>query len=151
MAGSFRRAGRAAKEVSMKSTTWIGMGASVLGCAVLCGACGSDKEDDSQLASDGTESVAAAQQSTHLTHGVFAGLGAAAMTDPKAAADDGAASPYVWPAGCVTKAKDASNPALVHVTFASCTGPFGLVKITGGVDVTFSLGTDGFCTRTWWV
>lgn len=92
-------------------------------------------EESQQLAADGNESSAAAAQSTHIGNLVFASV---TKADPATAATDVASAPKLWPAGCVTRVKDAANPLLVHITFNECTGPFGLVHLNGGEDVTFS-------------
>ena len=47
-----------------------------------------------------------------------------------------------WPAGCATRAKDSSNP-IVTVTLNNCSGPFGLLKWSGTLTVTFAKNTDG--------
>src|SRR6185436_20731534 len=79
-----------------------------------------------------------------------AGLGQVLLSpiqaaDAKAAADAAQAvetKPITGlsPEGCATKTRDGDN---VHVEFNSCTGPFGLVRLKGGIDVTFSVAPDG--------
>lgn len=45
----------------------------------------------------------------------------------------------LFPAGCVTKAADGAK---VVVDYNDCTGPFGRVKLSGGIDATFSVSTE---------
>jgi hypothetical protein len=41
-----------------------------------------------------------------------------------------------YPAGCVSSTRSGVE---VHLQFDDCTGPFGLVRLNGGIDATFSL------------
>jgi hypothetical protein len=115
------------------------LGATAFGCHKAQPIENADEESQ-QLAADGNESSAASAQSTNIGNLVFASV---TKQDPAAAATDVASAPKLWPSGCVTRVKDAQNPLLVHITFAECTGPFGLVHLTGGEDVTFSKSPAG--------
>jgi hypothetical protein len=109
--------------------------------AVLAG-CTSGPIDptEEQIAADGTEGMAASTQSTSLADVVFDGV---SVSDPADAAGQLGAPGQLWPSGCVTRAGDATDPLVVHVTFEGCTGPFGLVDIDGEETVTFSAGAAG--------
>jgi hypothetical protein len=96
--------------------------------------------DEEQLAADGTEAMTASSQSTHLGNIVFQSV---SVADPQMAAQQLAGQTALWPAGCVTRAKDPANPLVVHVTFSDCTGPFGLVHLNGEELVTLSPGEGG--------
>jgi hypothetical protein len=54
------------------------------------------------------------------------------------AAAEAAARPAValYPPSCVTKQAEG---AVVHATFAGCTGPFGRVTVDGGLDASFAI------------
>jgi hypothetical protein len=95
---------------------------------------------EEQLATDGTEAMSASSQSTNLASVVFEGV---TQTDPTKAAGELGAPTKLWPAGCVTRAKDPTNPNVVDVTFNDCIGPFGLVHLNGTEIVTFSPGSNG--------
>jgi len=105
-------------------------------------ACSSSPIDpaEEQIAADGTEGMAAATQSTSLAGVVFDGV---SVSDPLAAAGQLGAPGQLWPSGCSTRSRDTADPAVVHLGFADCTGPFGLVQIDGTATVTFSAGAGG--------
>ena len=106
------------------------------GALVACSSKTSSGGDSTNT--DSNEAAASSAQSQHMAGLVFNSVSSA---DPAMAATSVATGTQLWPAGCVTRAKDASNANLVHVTFNDCTGPFGLVHLNGGVDVAFSAGT----------
>jgi hypothetical protein len=114
--------------------------------ALAAGCAAGPTADESQLASDGEAATAADTQSQSVAAVV---LDPVSVADPAAAtaqiasAAPAAAAAALWPAGCVTRAKDPTNPLLVHVTFDDCTGPFGLVHIDGGADALLSHGASG--------
>ncbi|HVY44795.1 MAG TPA: hypothetical protein VHB21_02905 [Minicystis sp.] len=89
------------------------------------------------LASDGAEVSAASAQAMHLDSVVFSSVSSA---DPAKATEQASASDAVWPPGCVSREKIAPNQ--VEVTFADCTGPFGLVHLDGDEIATFSAGAS---------
>jgi hypothetical protein len=116
---------------------------SVLGFALatLAAGCGVAADPtELQVAADGVQATSASSQSISLTNVVFDGV---TVTDPGKAAAELAMPTALWPAGCVTRAKDPTNPDMVHVTFTDCTGPFGLVHIDGQEVVTLSPGAAG--------
>jgi hypothetical protein len=95
---------------------------------------------EEQVASDGTEAMTASVQSTQLGNVVFSSV---SSQDPSTAVTQLASAMPLYPAGCVTEAKDPTNPAVVDVTFTDCTGPFGLVHLDGELIVTLSAGAGG--------
>lgn len=111
--------------------------------AVACGAksTGSSSTADSNASDNGdaTEAAGSAAQTSDLEQTL---LGSVQSQDPAVAAGSVAAAQW-WPAGCATRTKDASNPAVVHVHLESCTGPFGIRQHTGDITVTFSKNADG--------
>jgi hypothetical protein len=128
----------------------------VLGGALMAG-CGSKASTSSssgentdsdtlQLSTDGQEASASSEQSTHIGNIIFASL---SSEDPAKASGEAAGAPSkLWPPGCLTRAKDPTNPRVVHLTFKDCTGPFGLVKLNGEETVTFDKGADGKLTAS---
>jgi hypothetical protein len=114
-------------------------------------ACGS-KNDSSASGTDaivGDASVAseASGQSQHFTNDVLNAIQPTSKTADAAGGDVAAPTVKLWPASCVTREKDANacdaNSCLVHITFNDCTGPFGLVHIDGGEDVTITTSGGG--------
>jgi hypothetical protein len=95
---------------------------------------------DMQVATDGAEALSATSQSISLANVVFDEV---SVGDPVKAAAQLGMPGQLWPVGCVTRARDAADPEVVHVTLNDCTGPFGLVHIDGGERVTLSLGAMG--------
>lgn len=95
---------------------------------------------EEQIAADGTQGMEASSQSTNLASVVFDGV---SVSDPALAAGQLGAPGQLWPSGCTTRTRDATDAELVHVTFTDCTGPFGLLHLDGGEDVTFGPGTGG--------
>jgi hypothetical protein len=95
---------------------------------------------EEQVATDGTEAMTAQAQSTHLGDIVFSGV---SSQDPATAAVQLSASTQLYPASCVSRAKDPTNASVVDVTFTDCTGPFGLVHLNGEMIVTLSAGSGG--------
>ncbi len=108
--------------------------------AVLAACSGPVDPIEEQIAADGSEGMAASTQSTSLAGVVFDGV---SVADPAEAAGQLGAPGQLWPSGCVTRARDAVEPDVVHVTFADCSGPFGLLDIDGEVTVTLSAGPAG--------
>lgn len=88
---------------------------------------------------DATEAAGSSAQASDLEHTL---LGNVQSQDPMAAAGSVAAAQW-WPAGCSTRTRDASNPAVVHVHLDSCTGPFGIRQHSGDITITFSKNADG--------
>jgi hypothetical protein len=127
----------------------------VLGAGVLSG-CRKETTDSSSteaidsdtaaLVTDAEDERLSRGQAMHIGTIVFAAI---AHADPDQAGDDLADKPTaLWPAGCVTRTKDATNPRVVHLHFDHCTGPFGLVKLTGDEVVTFDKAADGQLSAT---
>lgn len=129
----------------------------VLGAGLLSG-CGSsstpaagngDEPVDTatqQLAVDGAAELESSGQATHMGNIVFA---AVTSPDPAKASGELAGPPSkLWPSGCLTRAKDQTNPNVVHLTFKDCTGPFGLVHLNGEEIVTFDKTGAGTLTAS---
>jgi hypothetical protein len=114
----------------------------LLGLCLLA-AChrGSADADDAQLTGDGAEAMSSCGQSTHLAGLVF---GAVSAADPaKAAAQVGGQPAELWPDGCVTRSRDATDPRTAHVTFHGCSGPFGMLDLRGSETVVFTGQSGG--------
>ena len=101
-----------------------------LSAAACGGAAGTDD--------DGNDANAAMSQSGAVE---FMLTSPVSSNDPATAASAVAAAQW-WPAGCATRAKDPTQP-IVTVTLNNCTGPFGLVKWSGTMTVTFAKNADG--------
>ncbi len=122
----------------MNTSTRIFLGFSLTLLVAGCGA-GPDATE-AQVASDGNEATAASAQSTNLGSVVFENV---SVADPVKAAGQLAAPSQLWPSGCVTSPRSATDPSVVTVTFTGCTGPFGLVSLDGQETVTLSAGPNG--------
>ena len=121
--------------------TALGFALSTLVAGLVAGCAGGAADPaEAQVAADGSQAMTASAQSTDLGSVVFANVDVA---DPGAAAAELAVGAKLWPLGCVSRARDTADPAVVHVTFTDCTGPFGLVHIDGEEDVTLSAGANG--------
>ena len=114
--------------------------------AVACGAksngsdsSGSAADSNASDNSDANEAAGSAAQTSDMEQTL---LGSVQSQDPMAAAGSVAAAQW-WPAGCATRTRDASNPAVVHVHLDNCTGPFGIRQHSGDITVTFSKNADG--------
>lgn len=98
-----------------------------------------DQGSDANGAESDTESL-----STSLIGGDGTSLNLASATDlvtregelAPANLGDGAKA-FFRPAGCLTVTQDTANKSAKYA-FADCTGPYGIVHITGEIDVTFS-------------
>ncbi len=129
----------------MKRQSGLGM-LGFVGMSVLVAACASKNtasssstddtaapgEDVSQTESD-TEALATlhvGESGSTLAPTSFSGGG-----DIQVQGGLGAGLSSLQPAGCVT---ETATPGKVTYVYASCTGPWGLVHLTGTVDVTYS-------------
>lgn len=121
----------------MKRTATILFG---LTLGALFAACAgtTDDDDGDQVADDGVEVITSASQAIEVGSLAFDPV---SQSDPATAADEVVANTSgLGSPSCVTKTKDAAEPRVVHITFADCTGPYGLVHVKGEVKVTFSAG-----------
>lgn len=118
----------------MNQTT-IGRSLLTLALGVSLAACGGAAGQDDESSEANTSTTQASAVEYMITKPL-------ASTDPATAAANLQADNQWWPAGCVTRVKDASQP-IVTLTLNNCTGPFGLVKWSGTVTVTFSKNGDG--------
>jgi hypothetical protein len=116
------------------------------GCTVLGGTKTGDNTadngDDTQLAQDAAALTAGSSQSAGLGQVLLSPIQAEDMSAADVAAQAVETRPITGlsPEGCATKTRDGDK---VHVEFNSCTGPYGLVRLDGGVDVTFSVTATG--------
>lgn len=112
--------------------------------ALACASKASDGSSTSPTSSDADsvdngEATASSAQASRFDQMLF---GSVQGQDPSAAASSLAAAQW-WPAGCATRAKDPTNPHVVRVTLNGCSGPFGMLKHSGEITVTFSKNADG--------
>jgi len=121
--------------------------ASLSSLAFLAAACSSKSSDsgsiDAQDQADSVEATSSNAQSTHFTE-LF--TSSVTSSDPQQAATSNAAIRQFWPASCATRAQDPTNPLVVHVTLNDCTGPFGMVHVSGELTATFGKNASGGLT-----
>lgn len=101
-----------------------------------------DNGDDGQLANDAAALTSGGSQSTGLGQVLLSPVQPedAKAADVAAKAVETRPITGLLPEGCATKTRTGET---VHVEFKGCTGPFGLVRINGGVDMTFSITPAG--------
>ena len=114
------------------------LGAVTVGCGSKATDTGSTSADASENA-DSAEVGASSSQTSRFDEMLYAPV---AGQDPEAAAGSVVAAQW-WPAGCASRARDATNKSVVKVTLNDCSGPFGLAHHTGEITVTFSKNADG--------
>jgi hypothetical protein len=114
-------------------------GAALVACGSKSSSTSGTDTTTSAETADGNEAEASSAQVSRMEEAIFSPVSA---TDPAAAASNIASANW-WPAGCVTRQKDATNPTVVHIHLNDCTGPFGLVHHTGDITVTFSKNASG--------
>lgn len=119
-----------------------------LACLVAVTACRKNKPDDStpastSLAEDGTDSSDIESTASALTATTTLATGANAFDQPVRAALAAKISTksFFLPADCVTSEIDANDPATVVHQFKACTGPWGLVRVTGKLTVHYAATT----------
>ncbi|MCC6554037.1 MAG: hypothetical protein IT372_13595 [Polyangiaceae bacterium] len=97
-----------------------------------------DDEADQQLAEDAAALSWEGSKSSGLGRAVLSPVQAADTQDADTAASSYETRPVAgfYPAGCVSSTRSGAS---VHVQFDDCTGPFGLVHLSGGIDAAFSL------------
>jgi hypothetical protein len=105
-----------------------------------CAAKNNGESVSAQDEADSTDANASSAQSSHFTE-MFAGSvsagGAQAAADANVVVNEG------WPLGCATRPKDPNDPLSVIGTMNGCTGPFGLVHVSGQLVATFSTSASG--------
>jgi hypothetical protein len=127
-------------EENMKMPKVSVFAALCLGAVVACSAgSSSSSAADTAENADSTEASASSSQASHFDQEL---LGSVSTSDPEAAAGAVSTAQW-WPAGCVTRQRDATNKSVVHVTLDDCTGPFGLRHHSGTLTLTFSKSTSG--------
>ncbi|MBW2455789.1 MAG: hypothetical protein JRI68_14830, partial [Deltaproteobacteria bacterium] len=109
--------------------------------SALSGGC--NLQTDQSLADDATASVSQTQQAAGLTKLITQPLDNEQPASPEEATETLEAKGIagLYPADCVTISPTSLKS--VHVEFDDCTGPFGLLHLTGGVDAEVSLNQDG--------
>lgn len=91
---------------------------------------------------DSTDANASSAQASQLSAVFVQGIASAKPEEASAQLNvSGAAG--LWPASCVTRTVDPANARVVHVHFDRCTGPFGLVALSGDMTATFSSNAAG--------
>jgi len=110
-------------------------------CLAACGLGTAEATDaaTAQLTSDGQEAISSNQQLTAFNSDAFN----VNVSDPAMAATQYAGPVSHAPAACETRTKDATDPKVVHVHFNDCTGPFGLLHLSGDETAVFSANPDG--------
>ncbi len=112
-----------------------------LAVAALSGGC--NLQTNQSLADDATASVSQTQQAAGLTKLITQPLDTEQPASPEEATETMQAKGIagLYPADCVTITPN--SLVSVHVQFDDCTGPFGLLHLTGGVDAEVSLNEEG--------
>lgn len=101
---------------------------------------GASSDDSVALAEEGTDANDVESQSATLTAAFTLGTGD--FTHPEASVTGASnVAGFFQPQSCVTTETDTVN-LRVKYTLSGCTGPWGLVKISGVVDVTYA-AVDG--------
>ena len=108
-------------------------------CSALVACSAKSTTSSSDENGDATEVSASSAQGSRFEEMIAAPI---TSQDPNVAAASLAAAQW-WPAGCATRSKDPTNPAVAHIHLSDCSGPFGLVHHTGDIIVTFSKNADG--------
>jgi hypothetical protein len=133
----------------MKRTMILAL--ALFGTTAACAARHTETPDaeSAALAEDGSDSSATESDAETLTESLLTtassqvGLASVDASGSLHAEGNGTpvASVFFQPAGCLTAVKEAGKTTY---TFDGCTGPLGLRKLNGSMDVTWSrLGTDG--------
>ncbi|MFO0626076.1 MAG: hypothetical protein U0325_10705 [Polyangiales bacterium] len=115
----------------MKHTT-LGATAALMLVLNACGGTVGDDDADVASGADTLEATAQTQALLSLTTDVTSGAVGAEMAATVAAQNTGA---VLQPAGCV---QAQAVGAAVNYTFTNCTGPYGLVNVSGTLRATFS-------------
>jgi hypothetical protein len=138
LAGPCRAADISAQEVFMRIARVCLSFAVVCIAGLAVGCAGKSTSSSGSDVADENEANASSAQASRTEEALFQNVNS---TDPNLAATQ-VASQW-WPAGCVTRQKDATNPTVVHVHLNECTGPFGLQHWTGDITVTFTQNASG--------
>ena len=113
-------------------------------CIALTGLTGGcNLQTDQSLADDATASVTQTQKAAGLTKLITQPLDNEQPATPEEATEtlESKGIAGLYPADCV--AVTPTSLKSVHVEFDDCTGPFGLLHLTGGVDAEVSLNEEG--------
>lgn len=110
-----------------------------LALALTAAACGADT-GDAAAAEGALDSTIASSSESALAVSVIESATAATTSEEAASTAAEAATTLFEPAGCLTTSVAG---ATTTYTFAGCTGPYGLVELTGVVTATYSVSRSG--------
>jgi hypothetical protein len=116
------------------------LGLVVGGCALKSNNASGDGAPDATEQADSADANASSTQASSFSEIFSQGVQA---TEPASAASQVQMTAAVWPAGCATRTVDPTNANVVHIHYNQCTGPFGLVALTGDMTATFSANASG--------
>jgi hypothetical protein len=105
-----------------------------------CGGGGTTADPSTESATEAIDTTDVVQSESAVFVASTDGLNPSMGTDALAGAASDRAKAFWQPAGCLTATARAAE---VTYTLNDCTGPFGLVHVTGSVVVDYSLATDG--------
>ncbi|WP_437537682.1 hypothetical protein WME79_18755 [Sorangium sp. So ce726] len=108
--------------------------------ACLRGAADGSDSDDASVAEEASDSLDTGEVEAALLVASTDAAGAATSAEEAAEAAAGAADAHFRPAGCATAEVQGTT---VTYTLNDCTGPFGVARIDGTVQVSYSLAADG--------
>lgn len=126
----------------MRSSYFV-LAATVVGCAAHHGE-NVSSDDSALLAQDGTDANEVETQTSALTAAFTLGTPTAtAMSTPDTLVTNAdRASSYFLPSNCLTVKKDATNRKVTY-TLDTCSGPWGLFRVSGTVVATYSQAPGG--------
>jgi hypothetical protein len=123
-----------------KLSSLVLLGSSLL----MVGACAGNKSDDMDSAASAIDSSDSTEAEGNVMMGAVDGAdasGLTALTGAQVAVRIAANVSLRWnPSGCATVTR---NDALVSIAFNDCTGPRGLVHVTGTLDLAVSVSLAG--------
>lgn len=99
-----------------------------------------DRADDAALAEEASDSLETGEVEAALLIASTEAAGAATSAEEAAEAAAGAAGARFQPAGCATAEVQGTT---VTYTLDDCAGPFGIARIDGTVQVSYSVAADG--------
>lgn len=114
---------------------------------VLIAGCNDTKKDDGvptleSLAEDGTDANELESHASALTASTTLATSAFDQPIRAAAAGEVGTKKFFFPAGCVTSEVDRAEPSTLRHVFDECSGPWGLLKVSGKVTVKYSATTQ---------
>lgn len=117
-----------AARMLLQSTVGVVIAISVAGCV---------RDDEYEIAEGSVTSALETSRGSGTSRFAIEAPSKTTCVDPVAAAQEAAQRPMVglYPEGCAVKTQ---TGARVHVEFNACTGPFGRMHLSGGIDATFT-------------